>query len=95
MADVEIKLRPSQERLESLKFGYVRKGQKGDTDAMGRLIAHFMIGNDGRYLQPLVALDIIDDLSFKEIGEAFAGLENVMIESAAPKGSETPSTSQP
>ena len=32
VTDVEIKLRPGQERLESLKFGYVRKGQNGEIE---------------------------------------------------------------
>ena len=95
MTDVEIKLRPSQERLESMNVGMYRRATKGSEDEAINCVAYFMIGDDGRYMTSEAANELLDNLTMGELKTAFASLQDVMKESAAPKASETPSTNQP
>ncbi len=95
MADVEIKLRAGQERLESLNVGMYRRATKGNEDEAINCVAYFMIGDDGRYMPSEAANELIDSLTMGELKAAFAMLQDVMKESAAPKANATPSTKQP
>lgn len=92
MADIEIKLRAGQERLESLNSGVFRRSQSGqDYDAMCKMLAHFMVGADGRYLGDDAALNLLDSLSMKEISDTAEKMAQIVEDSAAPKVSETQS----
>ena len=85
MADVEIKLRSSQERLESLNSGVYRRATIGEYNSVCKALAHFMIAEDGRYLGEAAGLGVIDSMSIKEVKDTFVQLSAVIQDSAVPK----------
>lgn len=80
--------------MKSLKVGPFRRAQRGDVDAMLSVLAHFMIGDDGQYMGGDAADALLDELTFEDLGAAFADLQGVMMESSAPKATAPPSGDQ-
>lgn len=63
-----LRLHVTQERVERLKFGLMRKSQQGDLDAMARLLAWFAF-DGSRYMSEADVVDILDELERKQIHE--------------------------
>lgn len=84
-APVEILLHVSEERMQRIKVGVMRRGSReGDLEGKLDLIAHFLIRADGTYLDKKEADEFLDDLEFQELNDLAGELNTAMGEAAVP-----------
>jgi hypothetical protein len=81
---VTVRIHVSQERLQGMKWGTMRKAQ-GDLNAQSEFIARFMLGSDGTYLKQEDAFAILDELDVIQVGELAQQIVVKMQDAAAPK----------
>jgi len=81
---VTIRVHATPERLEGMSNRTLRLLQKSP-EAMYDYVAHFMIDDNGDYLDKDDALQILDDLTLADMKEAGAAVEQAIREAAAPK----------
>lgn len=80
----EITFRATPERFQGLKIGVQRKlGQ--DFGANVRYLAHFMVDEDGEWLDEDDALAILDEHTRGELGEMYDQLNTAIEDGIVPK----------
>lgn len=80
----EVTLKVNAERLEELPFDVYRKSNT-DPMAQARMVAHFMVDEDGKYMEEAEAIDGLDALTLGEVRDTVAQLREMADEEAAPK----------
>jgi uncharacterized protein YutE (UPF0331/DUF86 family) len=88
-----IHIHATPERLEGMSNRTLRLLQKSP-EAMYDYVAHFMVDENGDYLDYEEAIDILDDLTLADMKEAGAAVEQAIREAAAPKSSGRKSTNR-
>ena len=88
---LQIRLRPTEERLKGIKGRVYRKIQT-DPDSQMRFIARFMVNAQGQYMDEDDALEILDELTMEEITETAEELGALLQDFAAPKARGRQST---
>jgi len=90
---VTIRVHATPERLEGMSNRTLRLLQKSP-EAMYDYVAHFMVDDNGDYLDYDAAIDILDVLTLADMKEAGAAVEQAIREAAAPKSSGRKSTNR-
>jgi hypothetical protein len=85
----KVRIRLTQERMEGVKVGVWRKAKNNDMDAMIEMLSSFVVGPTGLWLPHDEAVDYLDNLTFKQLGETVAQVGEMAEEIAAPKAPES------
>jgi hypothetical protein len=80
-----LRLSVTQERMNRLKVGTIRKSQTGDVGALFDYIAHFMVDDQGRHLNREAAFALLDEVEIGQLQTVGEQLNALAQESAAPK----------
>ena len=66
--------RADPERLRGVKVGDILRADEGVLLARRKVLSHFVMGNDGEFLEPEAALVLLDDMTIEQhegVWEAF------------------------
>lgn len=75
----------TQERIENIKAGVIRRVMKQDYDALFAFVATFMVNADGSYMDKEAAFEILDELTLAQLAETSQEIIRAAQEQAAPK----------
>lgn len=81
-----IKVHVTQQRMEGLSVGILRRVENGSPNAMVRYVAHFVVGENGHYLPEEEAVELLDELTVGELNAVAEQLNDAREEAAFPKG---------